>query len=137
MKKFTNKFVAAVASLAMAGTLCVAGAVTMAGVAWGSPNQLQGPPARPAPAPWGKGAPQKGTITILKCVKKTKYDNSTTSQTQTDPQCKAGFKPLKDATFKLTKVTSVKEGDKYVDLDLSKFDSWQKIAKLVTKLNDH
>ncbi|MFU0560902.1 SpaH/EbpB family LPXTG-anchored major pilin [Gardnerella vaginalis] len=146
MKKFTNKFVAAVASLAMAGTLCVAGAVTMAGVAWGSPNQLQGPPDRPAPAPWESGAPKKGTITILKCVKKTKDDNSTTPQTQTEPQCKAGFKPLKDATFKLTKVVSVKEektdegGKKTkedVTLDLSKFESWQKIAKLVTKLNDH
>lgn len=146
MKKFTNKFVAAVASIAMAGTLCVAGAVTMAGVAWGSPNQLQGPPDRPAPAPWESGAPKKGTIAILKCVKKTRDDNSTTPQTQTEPQCKAGFKPLKDATFKLTKVVSVKEektdegGKKTkedVTLDLSKFESWQKIAKLVTKLNDH
>ena len=153
MKKFTNKFVAAIASLAMAGTLCVAGAVTMTGVAWGSPNQLiQTQP--PAPAPWETSAAnKKGTITILKCVKdkdaKTpSTPSSTTSATSTRgggkhvPQgktvsCKAGFKPLKDATFKLTKVTSVKEGDKYVDLDLSKFDSWQKIAKLVTKLNDH
>lgn len=150
MKKFTNKFVAAVASLAMAGTLCVAGAVTMAGVAWGSPNQLQGPPDRPAPAPWENYAPKKGTITILKCVKDkdAKTPSSTTSATSTRgggkhvPQvqsvsCPTGFKPLENATFKLTKVTSVKEGSKYVDLDLSKFESWQKIAKLVTKLNDH
>ena len=154
MKKFTNKFVAAVASLAMAGTLCVAGAVTVSSVAWAKGNNLiSGGPSGPAPAPWEKVAPQKGTITILKCVKdkdaKTPSSpSSTTSATSTRgggkhvPQvqsvsCKAGFKPLKDATFKLTKVTSVKEGDKYVDLDLSKFDSWQKIAKLVTKLNDH
>ncbi|PNS43958.1 SpaH/EbpB family LPXTG-anchored major pilin [Gardnerella vaginalis] len=162
MKKFTNKFVAAVASLAMAGTLCVAGAVTMAGVAWGSPNQLQGPPARPAPAPWEKGAPGKGTITILKCVKdkdaKTpSTPSSTTSATSTRgggkhvPQgkavsCTAGFNPLKDATFKLTKVTEIKEEQKGeqgaitkvdVPLDLKSFESWQKIAKLVTKLNDH
>lgn len=143
MKKFTNKFVAAVASLAMAGTLCVAGAVTVSGVAWAVPPVRQNPKTDPkateAPkAPWENDAPKKGTITILKCVKKTKNDESTTtSQTQTDPQCKTGFKPLKDATFKLTKVTSVKEGDKYVNLDLSKFESWQKIAKLVTKLNDH
>ena len=153
MKKFTNKFVAAVASLAMAGTLCVAGAVTMAGVAWGSPNQLQGPPDRSASAPWVTGAPQNGTITILKCVKDKdattpSTPSSTTSATSTRgggkhvPQvqsvsCKAGFKPLKDATFKLTKVVSVKEGSQYVDLDLKSFESWQKIAKLVTKLNDH
>lgn len=143
MKKFTNKFVAAIASLAMAGTLCVAGAVTVAGVAWGAKPDPNHPvhnethATENPKAPWEKDAPTKGTITILKCVKKTKVDNSTTSQTQTDPQCKTGFKPLKDATFKLTKVTSVKEGDKYVDLNLSKFESWQKIAKLVTKLNDH
>lgn len=152
MKKFTNKFVAAVASLAMAGTLCVAGAVTVAGVAWGAKPDPNHPvhnethATENPKAPWEKDAPTKGTITILKCVKKTKDDNSTTSQTQTDPQCKTGFKPLKDATFKLTKVISVKEektdkgGKKTkedVTLDLSKFESWQKIAKLVTKLNDH
>lgn len=141
MKKFTNKFVAAIASLAMAGTLCVAGAVTMTGVAWAGKPVVPQHPANTDPkdpkAPWETDAPKNGTITILKCVKKANDDNSTTSQTQTDPQCKTGFKPLKDATFKLTKVTSVKEGDKYVNLDLSKFESWQKIAKLVTKLNDH
>lgn len=152
MKKFTNKFVAAIASLAMAGTLCVAGAVTVAGVAWGAKPDPNHPvhnethATENPKAPWEKDAPTKGTITILKCVKKTKDDNSTTSQTQTDPQCKTGFKPLKDATFKLTKVISVKEektdkgGKKTkedVTLDLSKFESWQKIAKLVTKLNDH
>lgn len=148
MKKFTNKFVAAVASLAMAGTLCVAGAVTMAGVAWGGSNQLiQTQP--PAPAPWETGAPKKGTITILKCVKDKDAKTPSTPSSTTTPghgrfvpqgktvSCPTGYKALKDATFKLTKVTSVKEDSQYVDLDLSKFESWQKIAKLVTKLNDH
>ncbi|MFW0895529.1 SpaH/EbpB family LPXTG-anchored major pilin [Gardnerella sp. Marseille-Q9179] len=145
MKKFTNKFVAAVVSLAMAGTLCVAGAVTMAGVAWG--NGLIGEPDIP-PAPWKAGATSKGTITILKCVKKAKGEEDTPSGSS-NPQggkvipqgstvsCPTGYKALQGAEFKLTKVTSIKEGEKYVDLDLSKFDSWQKIAKLVTKLNDH
>lgn len=142
MKKFTNKFVAAVASLAMAGTLCVAGAVTVSSVAWAAkPGVPQGgggkKSSEPSKAPWEDKAPTKGTITILKCVEDKDAKTSSTPQTQTEPQCKTGFKPLKDATFKLTKVTSVKEGDKYVDLDLSKFESWQKIAKLVTKLNDH
>lgn len=141
MKKFTNKFVAAIASLAMAGTLCVAGTVTMTGVAWAGKPVVPQHPANTDPkdpkAPWETDAPKNGTITILKCVKKANDDNSTTSQTQTDPQCKTGFKPLKDATFKLTKVTSVKESGKDVNLDLTKFESWQKIAKLVTKLNDH
>ncbi|MFP1675917.1 SpaH/EbpB family LPXTG-anchored major pilin [Gardnerella sp. Marseille-Q9691] len=140
MKKFTNKFVAAVASLAMAGTLCVAGAVTVSGVAWAAgpkrdPNAHTAPAA---PAPWEQGAPKNGTITILKCVEKKKDGKATSSSnTPTGPQCKAGYEPLNDATFKLTKVTSVKEGSQYVTLDLSKFESWQKIAKLVTKLNDH
>ena len=135
MKKFTNKFVAAVASLAMAGTLCVAGAVTVSSVAWGVPPIPQH--HDDSKAPWETGAPKNGTITILKCAKKTKDDKDASSQTQTEPQCKTGFKPLKDATFKLTKVASVKEGGKDVTLDLSKFESWQKIANLVTKLNDH
>lgn len=140
MKKFTNKFVAAVASLAMAGTLCVAGAVTVSSVAWAAgpkrdPNAHTAPAA---PAPWEQGAPKNGTITILKCVEKKKDGKATSSSnTPTGPQCKAGYEPLNDATFKLTKVTSVKEGSQYVTLDLSKFESWQKIAKLVTKLNDH
>lgn len=148
MKKFTNKFVAAVASLAMAGTLCVAGAVTVSSVAWAKPNGLIGPPERPAPAPWVKGAPQKGTITILKCVK----DKDATTPSTTTPSsggsgkvipqgstvsCPNGYKALQGAEFKLTQVVSVKEDGKDVTLDLSKFDSWQKIAKLVTKLNDH
>ena len=142
MKKFTNKFVAAVASLAMAGTLCVAGAVTVSSVAWGKGNNLQGGTDGPAPAPWENDAPKKGTITILKCVKDTTSSTTSGGRGKVVTQgasvsCLTGFKPLKDAEFKLTKVTSVKEGDKYVDLDLSKFDSWQKIAKLVTKLNDH
>ena len=90
MKKFTNKFVAAVASLAMAGTLCVAGAVTVAGVAWGAKPDPNHPvhnethATENPKAPWEKDAPTKGTITILKCVKKTKDDKDTSSQTQID-----------------------------------------------------
>lgn len=132
MNRLSRKFVAAVSSLAMAGTLCVAGAVTVSGVAWAVPR----PPVHQGGAkpkdPWVENAPKTGTITILKCEKK-KADDKDTSQTQ----CPTGFKPLKGAKFTLTKVTSVKEGNKNVALDLSKFESWQKIAKLVSKLNDH
>ena len=132
MNRLSRKFVAAVSSLAMAGTLCVAGAVTVSGVAWAVPR----PPVHQGGAkpkdPWVENAPKTGTITILKCEKK-KADDKDTSQTQ----CPTGFKPLKGAKFTLTKVTSVKEGNENVALDLSKFESWQKIAKLVSKLNDH
>ncbi len=132
MNRFSRKFVATLVSLAMAGTLCVAGAVTVSGVAWAVPR----PPVHQGGAkpkdPWVENAPKTGTITILKCEKK-KADDKDTSQTQ----CPTGFKPLKGAKFTLTKVTSVKEGNENVTLDLSKFESWQKIAKLVSKLNDH
>ncbi|WP_230469616.1 SpaH/EbpB family LPXTG-anchored major pilin [Gardnerella vaginalis] len=146
MKKFTNKFVAAVASLAMAGTLCVAGAVTMAGVAWGSPNQLQGPPDRPAPAPWEKGAPGKGTITILKCdaAESTTAAGGSQPAAGTDnktPSCPTGRKALEGAKFSLKKVASITVGTgtdaKTTNLDLKSPESWQEIAKLATKLNNH
>ena len=137
MKKFTNKFVAAVASLAMAGTLCVAGAVTMSGVAWG--NGLIGDPYIP-PAPWEKGAPKNGTIKIVKCEK----DPNPTTGTEEhqsgkiDPNkktnpCPAGFKPLAGAKFKLTKVTKIGTDD----VNLKDFKSWKKIANIVNKLNNH
>lgn len=156
MKKFTNKFVAAVVSLAMAGTLCVAGAVTMAGVAWGN-SLIGGEPSGPAPAPWVKGAPTTGSITILKCEKdkdaKTPSTPSSPSSTTTPghgrfvPQgkaadsCPAGFKPLAGAKFSLKKVASITVGTgneaKTTTLDLKSPESWQEIAKLATKLNDH
>lgn len=140
MNRFSRKFVATLVSLAMSGALCVAGAVTVSGVAWAVPR----PPVHQGGAkpkdPWDNKAPKTGTITILKCEKK-KADDKDTSQTE----CPTGFKPLKGAKFTLTKVTSIKE-DKTTDqgttkvdvpLDLKSFDSWQKIAKLVSKLNDH
>ena len=132
MKKFTNKFVAAVASLAMACTLCVAGAVTVSSVAWAAkPGVPQGgggkKSSEPSKDPWDEKAPKKGTITIIKCVKKA-ADDSDAQQ-----QCPDGFKPLAGAKFTLTKVTKIGKDD----VDLTKFDSWQKIAGIVTKLNDH
>ncbi len=141
MKKFTNKFVAAVASLAMAGTLCVAGAITVSSVAWG--NGLIGDPET-YPAPWATGAPSTGTIKIVKCEK----DPNPTTGTETpssgkpDPNkktnpCPASFKPLKGAKFSLKKVASIKVGTKDLTLNLKSPESWQEIAKLATKLNDH
>ena len=157
MKKFTNKFVAAVASLAMAGTLCVAGAVTVSSVAWGVPK----PPPRQNPsgqqgsstnlAPWEQGAPTIGSLTIVKCKKKDASTTTTTvassstsnasassgtGKTQ-DASCPAGFEPLKDVSFTVTKVASIKEGTNDVALNLAQYDSWQKIAGIVSKLNAH
>ena len=153
MKKFTNKFVAAVASLAMAGTLCVAGAVTVAGVAWagGKPVLPQPSVKKGSKAPWETGAPESGSLTIVKCKKKDVSTTTTTvassstanasasnetGKTQ-DTSCPAGFEPLKDVSFTVTKVASIKEGTNDVTLNLAQYDSWQKIAGIVSKLNAH
>ena len=140
MNRFSRKFVATLVSLAMSGALCVAGAVTVSASAWATPPRYVPQGGAKPKDPWDDKAPKTGTITILKCEKK-KADDKDTSQTQ----CPTGFKPLKGAKFTLTKVLSVKEEQKNdqgttkvdVPLDLSKFESWQKIAKLVSKLNDH
>lgn len=152
MKKFTNKFVAAIASLAMAGTLCVAGAVTMTGVAWaGKPVVPQPSVKKGSKAPWETGAPESGSLTIVKCKKKDVSTTTTTvassstanasasnetGKTQ-DTSCPAGFEPLKDVSFTVTKVASIKEGTNDVTLNLAQYDSWQKIAGIVSKLNAH
>lgn len=116
MNKLTKKCVAAIASLAMAGTLCVAGAVTMASVAWGVPH-----PGVPQPhadnSPWGTKQDKTGTLTINKF----KYKN--------DGDHKGDA--LNGATFTLKKVTKIGG----VDLDYTKFETWSKIAGIVGALN--
>lgn len=152
MKKFTNKFVAAVASLAMAGTLCVAGAVTVSSVAWANkPGVSQPSVNKGSKAPWESKAPTTGSLTIVKCRKKDVSTTTTTvassstanasasnetGKTQ-DTSCPAGFEPLKDVSFTVTKVASIKEGTNDVTLNLAKYVSWQKIAGIVSKLNAH
>lgn len=60
MNKFTKQCVAAVASLAMAGTLCVAGAVVAGSSAWAAQTAAE-------KAPWdAKIGNKKGSITITK-----------------------------------------------------------------------
>ena len=130
MNKLTRKCVAAIASLAMAGTLCVAGAVTMASVAWGVPKPVI-PQGQPKPladspdAPWFKPATgdtthqtkTEGTLTINKYKYKSDGDH------------KDGG--LDGAKFTLTKVTKI---DK-VDLKYNEFSTWSTIAGIVDKLN--
>lgn len=137
MKKFTNKFVAAVASLAMAGTLCVAGAVTVSSVAWGvpKPSPRQNPSGQQGSstnlAPWEQGAPATGTLTILKCDAAKGDYNPGTGDTKS--KCLAGHKPLSGAVFKVTKVTKIGNDD----VDLKDLKSWKNIANIITKLNEH
>lgn len=128
MNKLTRKCVASVASLAMAGTLCVAGAVTMSSVAWGAPR----PPVHQNPiaskAPWDKeNNTQTGTITIFKC------DAAESNYAPTDansPSCPAKHKPLK-ATFKVTKVEKVNNET----LNYASEKDWAKLADVVNDLN--
>ena len=127
MNKLTNKCVAAIASLAMAGTLCVAGAVTMSSVAWGvRPPVRQNPIA--SKAPWDKeNNTQTGTITIFKC------DAAESNYAPTDansPSCPAKHKPLK-ATFKVTKVEKVNNET----LNYASEKDWAKLADVVNDLN--
>lgn len=126
MNKLTKKCVSAIASLAMAGTLCVAGAVTMASVAWGVPKPpLKQATGDPADAPWCKkkdgGAcdnlKTEGTLTI------NKYKYKDEGNHQGDA--------LDGAKFTLTKVTKIGN----VDLKYGEFSTWSKIAGVVDKLN--
>ena len=105
MNKFTKQCVAAFASLAMAGTLCVAGAVAVNSSAWAVENQTA------AKAPWDDTA-KTGTITIHK------QDDTT----------KEG---IGGATFTAEKVKII-DGKA---VDLTTRDGWDKLATLVDRLN--
>ena len=112
MNKFTKQCVAAFVSLAMAGTLCVAGAVVANNVAFAN-----SPSAESAkPAPWSEaGKKLTGSITI------TKYKDETDEKGN---QKKAT--PVKGAKFKVYKVTN---------FDLTKYDQWLDVAAKVPTLN--
>ncbi len=112
MNKFTKQCVAAFASLAMAGTLCVAGAVVAGNVAFADNACNSG-------APWNTAcAQQKGSITIKKYEDKGNEDKST---------------PLKDAEFKITKVKKLTTDGN--ELNLTKYADWETLAKKVNELN--
>ncbi|MFP1715369.1 SpaH/EbpB family LPXTG-anchored major pilin [Gardnerella leopoldii] len=112
MNKFTKQCVAAFASLAMAGTLCVAGAVVANNVAFAN-----SPSAEAAkPAPWSEaGKKLTGSITI------TKYKDETDEKGNQKKTT-----PVKGAKFKVYKVTN---------FDLTKYDTWLDVAAKVPTLN--
>ena len=119
MNKFTKQCVAAVASLAMAGTLCVAGAVVANSSAWATPKNVpQQPKAKPAP--WSdEGKKLTGSIKI------TKYKDEDKNGKQ------AMSTPVEGAKFKITPVTKLGTDT----LDLTKYADWQKVAAKITTLN--
>ncbi len=133
MNNFTKRCVAAFASLAMAGTLCAAGAVTVSSVAWASkpdPNGGQsqggvtgfGNPSQPVEsgkAPW-EDSTKTGSITIFKW--KDELDKSGKQKKST---------PVPGAKFTVKKVTKI-DGK---DIDLTKYADWVKVANQIDKLN--
>ena len=127
MNKLTRKCVAAIASLAMAGTLCVAGAVTMASVAWGVPIVHQPSVSK---EPWGSHVPKAPySITIVNCDAKVE-----TGATGTTSQCDANHKPLSGAEFKLTPIKKIGDTELKAD-DFKKAETWSKIATTIDALN--
>ena len=134
MNKITKQCVAAVASLAMAGTLCVAGAVVAGSSAWADTTpsvdktvakgttglNADSQEGNYQKAPWLDQAPTSGTITIYKW--KSETDNSGNQEKKT---------PVENAEFTIKKVKSVNSKE----LDLTKYDSWVEIAKAATDLN--
>ena len=109
MNKITKQCVAAIASLAMAGTLCVAGAVVAGSSAWAVDN------ASAAKAPW-EDTSKTGSITINK-----KDDTSGTP------------KGLDGATFTVQKVSKI--GNDNVP-DLTEQGDWITLASKVKELNE-
>ncbi len=116
MNKFTKQCVAAFASLAMAGTLCVAGAVVANNVAFATDNGQ----TAAKPAPWSdEGKNLKGTITIHK------KDDTTQ-------------KGIEGAEFTIVKVTTIKaskDDTNGLNVDLTSVDGWTKLAEKVKQLN--
>ena len=105
---------AAFASLAMAGTLCVAGAVVANNVAFAS----GGAQTTPEPAPWDTSAATKtGSILIHK----------------TDDA--ANPNGLNGVTFTIKKVAKLGTGASATDLDLKDKDQWVTLASKVGELN--
>ncbi len=129
MNNFTKRCVAAFASLAMAGTLCAAGAVTVSGVAWGAtpgkvvPQQPKKQGGKPGKAPWELTADEKtsttGSITINKWEDEVENGNQKKST------------PVKDAGFTVKKVTQIGNDA----IDLTKYDDWVKVANKIDDLN--
>lgn len=142
MNNFTKRCVAAFASLAMAGTLCAAGAVTVSGVAWaGKPGIQQGgqpkggktgfdTPSQDAvlkSAPWELEDTDKNATYSL-TIFKWKYEVDSTTKKQKKST------PVPGAEFTVKKVTKLNASDKE-DLDLTKYADWVKVANNIDGLN--
>lgn len=118
MNKFTKQCVAAMASLAMAGTLCVAGAVVAGSSAWA----VDGTACDASKAPWDANQTKNcvGSITIKKYEDKGNGDTTV---------------PLPGAKFKVQRVTKLSTSDT-TNTDLKDYKNWEALATKVKYLND-
>ena len=119
MNKITKQCVAAVASLAMAGTLCVAGAVVAGSSAWADTPAA----CDTSKAPWDT----KQTANCVGSIKITKYKDEVDDTTHLQKKTTA----VQGAEFKVTKVKSLDNAN----LDLTKYDEWLRVAAKVPTLN--
>lgn len=139
MNNFTKRCVAAFASLAMAGTLCAAGAVTVSGVAWASkPGIQQG--GQPKGGKTGFDTPSQDTVlksapweledtdknaTYSLTIFKWKYEVDSTTKKQKKST------PVPGAEFTVKKVTKIGSDT----IDLTKYSDWVKVANKIDDLN--
>lgn len=133
MNNFTKRCVAAFASLAMAGTLCAAGAVTVSSVAWASKPAVNTADDNTGDKP--SQAVQKGDAPwTLNDTDKAKTYSLTIFKWQ-DELDKSGKQkkstPVPGAEFTVKKVTQI-DGK---DIDLTKYADWVKVASKIDGLN--
>ena len=118
MNKITKQCVAAIASLAMAGTLCVAGAVVAGSSAWAD----GGTACDAFKAPWDQTNKQ-----CVGSIKITQYEDKGANVKTT---------LLPGAKFKVQRVTKLSTSDT-TSTDLKDYKNWEALATKVKSLNDN
>lgn len=133
MNNFTKRCVAAFASLAMAGTLCAAGAVTVSSVAWGEEDPATAGVTgvdKPSQAADYKKAPWELTDTEKQAnysLTVYKWENEVDSTSKKQKKST----PVSGAEFTVKKVTQI-GGE---NIDLTKYADWVKVANKIDTLN--
>lgn len=121
MNKITKQCVAAVASLAMAGTLCVAGAVVAGSSAWAAQTACDA-----SKAPWATDQ----TANCVGSIKITKYKDEL-EKNHEGKYVQSKKTQVAGAKFKVTPVKKI-DG---VDISLTKPEDWLKVAAKIPALN--
>ena len=137
MNNFTKRCVAAFASLAMAGTLCAAGAVTVSGVAWASKPGVNQGGGQSQGGVTGLNNPSQAQVLDeapwkLDDTKKNKTYSLTIFKWEDEVEnSKKKSTPVSGAEFTVKKVTQI-DGE---DIDLTKYADWVKVANKIDGFN--